>query len=332
MSEADVPRETSEAKARYFHVVAGDGAGVMIEVAATREGPWRPPTAEDLAAISTGELASALTIGTADAHRAFGFGDPGDWPTCALCGGSFPILIEHDGGNICGGCETEQERRLKLGEEVRRIADRMEHHVERWLRLAGLSGREARAEVGKIPERFQRDMPAKTVAAMTSGVVPVNGFGLSGTAGSGKTFTVAALIRKMAENRIAGDLPTLGRAVFRPWMAWVAWPEHVNRLRVLASRDGGVEEGDELMRRLANVEALVLDDLGAERWKAEDWVGSLLDLLVDARYKAERPTWYTTHMDAKEMQERYGTRLFSRLTSDNPMVAVVGRDLRIAKP
>ena len=267
-------------------------------------------------------------------ERAFGFGNPGDWPTCGRCGGTFPRLIETgDGGvSVCHGCLVEREQTTALADDVRRIAARMDHHLARWMVRAGVSERELRAEIGRIPERLQRGLPAGMVANMTSGIVPEHGFGMRGAAGTGKTFALAALMRKMAEVRIAGELPTLGRQAFRPWMRWCPWPEMVNRLRVLASREDGVSDGDEVMQKMAEVEVLVLDDLGAERWKAEDWVGSLLDLLVDARYKQERPTWYTTHLPADEMAERYGARLFSRLTGDNPMVEVVpGPDLRVVR-
>jgi hypothetical protein len=266
-------------------------------------------------------------------ERAFGFGNPGDWPTCGRCGGSFPRLIEGDGRvPVCQGCQTGQARREVLNEEIGRITSRMDRWIASWLRRAGLSDREARADLGRIPERLQRALPPGTVANMTSGIVPLWGFGLYGPTGTGKTFTLAALVRKMAEVRIAGRVSTLGKQAFDPWLSWVSWPELVNRLRVLASRDGGVAEGDEIMARLSQVEALVLDDLGAERWKTEDWVGSLLDLLVDARYKAEKPTFYSAHLVPEEMREQYGTRLWSRLTGDNPLIEVVpGPDLRIVR-
>lgn len=259
---------------------------------------------------------------------AVGFGDPGDWPACSICHGSFPVVID----GACAGCVSAMEQASALKAEVRRLADGMDRNLQRWLKRAGLSERELRAELRRVPERLQRELPASIVASMNSGIIPKHGFGLRGTAGTGKTFTLAALVANMAGVRIAGELPTLGRMAFRPWLTWCAWPELVNRLRVMASRDDGVSEGDDIMKHIAESEALVLDDLGAERWKAEDWVGSLLDLLVDARYKSERPTWYTTHLKPEEMQERYGARLFSRLTGDNPMIEVAGgRDLRIVK-
>jgi DNA replication protein DnaC len=80
----------------------------------------------------------------------------------------------------------------------------------------------------------------------------------------------------------------------------------------------------------------VIDDLGAERFVgasyAEDWAASQLDLLVDGRYNDMRPTWYTTNLSPKEFLERYGPRLFSRLTAENPMLRVPTiPDMRRAK-
>lgn len=323
MGEQDVPRGTTASpevgKAAHVeadHPYRDRGDGICADCS--------PVTITEPGMETVGEVI----------ERAFGFGNPGDWPVCGLCGGSFPRLIEQGEGkvSICRGCETARDQAAGLAEEVRRLAAKMDVNVARWLTRAGMSEREQRAELGRIPERLQREVPAGTVASMTSGMVPAHGFGMAGAAGVGKTFALAALVRRMAEVRIAGELPSLGRMAFRPWMSWVRWPEHTNRLRVLASRDDGVAEGDEIMERLAKVEVLVLDDLGAERWKADDWMASLLDLLVDMRFNAELPTWYTTHLNKDEIIDRYGARLFSRLAGDNPLLYVSGvRDLRIVR-
>jgi DNA replication protein DnaC len=107
-----------------------------------------------------------------------------------------------------------------------------------------------------------------------------------------------------------------------------------SEVRVIAAREqGGYAEAETMMKRLATVPALVLDDLGGERMRAEyedDWVASMLDLLIDRRHNAMLPTWYTTNLARNEFMDRYGARLLSRLCGENTLVTVpAGPDMRM---
>jgi len=267
--------------------------------------------------VSIGEVAGEVLKGLV--------GDTANWPECGVCRGRFSRLIDMgDGRAMCPGCARSEADAARLTVEVQEMVARFDQRLNRWLRRAGLSDREMDAEVFGIPDTIVEAMPARTVRAMLAGQIPVKGFGLRGTAGIGKTFAIAALVKKMAREKIAGEIQAAGRRAFDPWLTWAAWPAIANRMRVASLRDGGLEDCTRIMDAMATSPVLVIDDLGAERAKAEDWVGSLLDLMVDARYKDRRPTWYTTHLKAEEMAERYGVRMFSRLTGDNPMIEVRG--------
>jgi DNA replication protein DnaC len=260
-----------------------------------------------------------------------GWMDPETWPTCSVCHGKFPSVIDAgDGEPVCLGCYGVNEDRERVRVEVAKIAPNMDRWIEAWLGRAGLSEREREARAGKIPDRLMRSLEDRT-APLLAGIVMRSGFGLRGEAGVGKTFALAGIFRRCAEQKIGAMVPTLGRKAFKPWLTWVRWPEHVHQMRILASRDGGVEEADALTSRLADAEALVIDDLGAERWKQDDWVASMLDLVIDSRFNNRRGVWYTTHLTADEIMERYGQRFWSRLTGDNPMIEVGGRDLRVVR-
>lgn len=180
-------------------------------------------------------------------------------------------------------------------------------------------------------------MPARVAESTIEGITPEiarllperGGFGLSGPVGSGKTGAVAALMlelqRKYPQNRAESYHPATG--ITRPprYLAWCSWPETVNGLRVLSMRDRGLEDAAEIVERLATARWLVLDDLGAERIKgdyAADWATTQLDLIVDERYNAMLPTWYTTSLTRSEFSDRYGRRMVDRLASGNPLIEV----------
>jgi DNA replication protein DnaC len=109
------------------------------------------------------------------------------------------------------------------------------------------------------------------------------------------------------------------------WLRWVSWPERVNTWRVRSAREHGLAEVHNEMVAMCAVDALVLDDIGAERIKgeyADDWVSSLLDQIIDRRYNALKPTWWTTNLSHEDFTRRYGARMSSRLMSMSPLIRV----------
>lgn len=256
---------------------------------------------------------------------------------CAECGGGF-LRRSGDEIGICPSCSSGRDRREALAEEAARVIQNMPRWAPAWLMKAGMSRRELTASFDQIPPRLARILahPPLEVRALGAGALPEHGFGLSGDAGTGKTFALAAIMRQMLEARWRLWAPTDGMRATRPWLAWVHWPERVNRMRVLSTVDGGLEDVERMIAGLAEIEVLVLDDLGAERLRGEyveDWAASQLDGLIDRRYNDLRPTWFTTNLSGEEFLGRYGARLWSRLCSENSLVRLPsGPDLRIMKP
>lgn len=239
----------------------------------------------------------------------------------------------------CAECDEQARIAAALDHEVRSLMGDFDRHMTDWLRRAGMSPRELSATQAKIPGPlatllFRGDgMPAISVRSMMNGKRPTNGFGLSGGAGLGKTFALASIMKRMVGARWSEWVPARGRKALHPWMAWISWPEAVNKLRVISMEEDGLAQAERKMERLAAVEVLMLDDVGVERLRGayeEDWAASQLDQLIDTRYNELRPTWYTTNLTAQEITERYGSRLFSRLCGENPLfTAPKGPDLRI---
>jgi len=205
--------------------------------------------------------------------------------------------------------------------------------LNRWLRLRGVSEREITAIASEIDDALWTAVQARvpeTLHAMEQGIIPRSGFGFSGEAGRGKTFAMVCYMRALVEDRWRENKVEAAKA----WLEWRRWPEWASEMRAGAVRDGGYADAEHEAKRLARVPALVLDDLGAERMKGsgyeDDWIASTLDLLIDRRYNALLPTWYTTNLTAQEIRSRYGARLYSRLCSENKLISVpTGPDLRV---
>ena len=137
------------------------------------------------------------------------------------------------------------------------------------------------------------------------------GLWFSGDVGTGKT-TLAMLVSRAALDA--------GRTV-----AVYSLP------RLLAEIRATFEAGSEgsyiaLLDRLAEVDLLHIDDLGAEKTSA--WVLEQLYSIVNARYEAEHSVVVTTNLDEHALAEQIGARTVSRLEEMCELVPLFGRDHR----
>ena len=112
--------------------------------------------------------------------------------------------------------------------------------------------------------------------------------------GTGKT-TLAMLVSRAALQA--------GRSV-----AIYSLPRLLNLMR--ESIDSTTASFD-LLDRLAAVDLLHIDDLGAEH--QTDWVLEQLYSIVNARYEARRAILATTNLTPEELSEQIGPRTVSRL-------------------
>lgn len=92
-------------------------------------------------------------------------------------------------------------------------------------------------------------------------------------------------------------------------------------------RPGGPEG---VIDDLADVDRLILDDLGAE--KATDWTDERLYRLLNRRWLEERPTVLTSNADGadprKAFSEAVGDRLASRILGDGAVIVRLGGEDR----
>jgi DNA replication protein DnaC len=82
----------------------------------------------------------------------------------------------------------------------------------------------------------------------------------------------------------------------------------------------------ELLDRLAAVDLLHVDDLGAER--TSPWVIEQLYSIVNSRYEEERSMVVTTNLQREELVEQIGERTVSRLTEMCDELPLFGHDRR----
>lgn len=89
-------------------------------------------------------------------------------------------------------------------------------------------------------------------------------------------------------------------------------------------RPGGPENA---LYDLADIELLVLDDIGSER--PTEWTAERLYALVNRRWLEQRPTIGTSNLAPRELEEAVGARVYSRLVGNGSVgVALSGPDRR----
>jgi DNA replication protein DnaC len=162
---------------------------------------------------------------------------------------------------------------------------------------------EIAAPVTQAVKRFVRDIDGN----LDTG----RGLWMFGSVGTGKT-TLAMLVSKHALDA--------GRSV-----AIYSLP------RLLAEIRTTFDEGSErsyiaLLDRLAQVDLLHVDDVGAE--KTSPWVLEQLYALVNARYEAERSMVITTNLERDDLAEQITERTVSRLEEMCEILPLWGPDAR----
>jgi len=138
------------------------------------------------------------------------------------------------------------------------------------------------------------------------------GLWIEGDVGTGKT-TLAMLVSKSAIEA--------GRSV-----AIYSLPRLLARIRRTYDADAGELSYLGFFDRLASVDLLHIDDLGAE--KRSDWVLEQLYAIVDERYATNRSIMVTTNLPLPELEQQIGPRTVSRLVEICDVVPVHGEDHR----
>jgi DNA replication protein DnaC len=184
-----------------------------------------------------------------------------------------------------------------------------------------------------IPKRFRgvgfdrqpiADMDPALVREIRSFVRDVNsnldkgkGLWLFGDVGTGKT-SLAMLVSKAALEA--------GRSV-----AIYSMPRLLSDIKE-TYEDRSETTYMQLFERLASVDLLHIDDLGAE--KRTEWVLEQLYSIVNERWQNERSIVVTTNLGLDDLRDQIGFRTVSRIEGVcGPAIPIMGRDLRqVAAP
>src|SRR4051794_29571159 len=137
------------------------------------------------------------------------------------------------------------------------------------------------------------------------------GLWLFGPVGTGKT-SLAMLV--------SGAALTAGRSV-----AIYSLPRLLAEIRD-TFEDSSASTSSEFLDRLAAVDLLHIDDVGAER--TNDWVLEQLYSIINQRYEDERSVMITTNLMPDQLTDEIGARTVSRLEEMCEMLPVTGPDRR----
>lgn len=132
---------------------------------------------------------------------------------------------------------------------------------------------------------------------------------LLGSTGVGKTHQAYGVLRYLS----AADTHTA-------WMATSA----ADMYAALRPRHGVDSESE--FRKYAHTQLLTLDDLGAA--KPSEWTEEINFRLINHRYENRLPTIITSNVLPKQLTERVGERVASRLVGMSDRVVLRGQDRR----
>lgn len=135
----------------------------------------------------------------------------------------------------------------------------------------------------------------------------------SGLYGVGKSHLAAAAMRELMD---AGKT-----------CVFCTMPQLLRKIRSSYGQENkhAAMSEDDILTTLETVDVLFLDDLGADR--GTDWAAEIVLNLVEAR--AGRATFYTTNLDAEQLNEHIGSRNFSKLMQDMRRLRIIGDDYRL---
>lgn len=142
-----------------------------------------------------------------------------------------------------------------------------------------------------------------------------------GGIGTGKTYLVSALTRKL--------IMSCREKKKDHW--WTA-PTLYGVTEILMEIKGCFKEGsriseEDIIKRYTELPCLILDDIGTE--KISEWVLQTLYSIVDNRYSNEKQTIFTSNLTLDQIRERVGDRIPSRIAEMCTVIQIKGKDRRI---
>ena len=145
-----------------------------------------------------------------------------------------------------------------------------------------------------------------------------------GKSGTGKSVAAALVIRAWLNEWALTEQIN----VPNPHGEWgfVGCAELVMKIQA-AWRDESTESAYRILKKLAEMPRLVLDDLGTE--KPTDFVRQAIHFLINEREAWERQTVITSNFGLEQIDQQYDQRIGSRIAGMCDVRPIRGRDRRV---
>ena len=108
---------------------------------------------------------------------------------------------------------------------------------------------------------------------------------------------------------------------------YIFLPSFLENLRNDYGRDD--PDFEEELDMVTHCKLLIIDDIGAER--ITEWVAERMVSLIHDRYSNGLSTIYTSNLSPKELEEKLGDRIASRVIGKSAVVEITGGDWRMEK-
>jgi DNA replication protein DnaC len=167
-----------------------------------------------------------------------------------------------------------------------------------------------------IPDKVNRKSYDKCLKyAENYKPLPGDGLFISGPVGTGKTHLAAAIANYIMRKYYSS-------------VKFVSMNTVLANLRSSFREDSSVSE-TEIIRKLVNVQLLVLDDLGKE--STSEWSTSIIYSIINGRYERNKPIIITTNYSPEMLEKKVGDATVSRIIEMCDGVNLKGYDYRKKK-
>lgn len=240
--------------------------------------------------------------------------------TCQICGGSGIRLVEQTNGNrAVADCACRVIGRAQGRLSQARIPERHRECTLENYDLKGLGAHASLADARRQAVHFVRAYPLDTFG---------NGLLFVGGCGVGKTHLAVGILQALITERgVSGCFFDCKELLKRIQSSYAANNEQTER---------------QVLEPALTADVLVLDELGAAR--KTDWVGDMMEYILNMRYNDRKTTLITTNLAyasagsgrgtaaeaarQESLGDRIGERMLSRLHEMCVVVPMHGPDFR----
>lgn len=180
----------------------------------------------------------------------------------------------------------------------------------------------------QVPPRFHRaSIEDPRITEYAASFDCHTGLYLYGLCGTGKTHNLYGLYKSFSAYNILTsrrDEQQVTHAL--PEMKFTTVVEFLASLR--AQFDGEDSERY-ISRAIQTGQYIFLDDFGSE--KMTEWTEEIMFRLINHRYEYLKPTFFSSNLSLKELADKVGDRITSRIVQMCEVIKLEGSDKRITK-